>query len=228
MRLTYFGHSAFRIETAGTSLLIDPFLKQNPHGSVALESVPCEFVLCTHAHDDHSADALELALLHKATIIAPFELAGHYEAMGASTIDLMPGGGIDLPFGRVDMTPAIHSSSFELPGGKNLPMGVASGYKIRSEGKTIYHSGDTALFSDMSLIGRHGLDVALIPIGDSYTMGPADAIDALSLLKPKLAVPMHFNTFPKIRVDPDAFAAKALAAGHSVRVMKPGQTWELG
>lgn len=227
MKITLFGHAACRIETAETTLVIDPFLKNNPHGAVRLEEVPCQYVLCTHAHDDHSADALELARMHRATLVAPFELAGYYAARGVPTIDLMPGGGITLPFGRIDMTPAVHSSSFEQPDGGNLPMGLASGYRITADGKTVYHAGDTALFGDMSLIGRHGLDVALIPIGDHFTMGPADAIDALALLRPKVAIPIHYNTWPPIRVDADAFAARALTAGHTVRVLPPRVPWDV-
>lgn len=224
MKLTYFGHSAFLLEVDGARLALDPFLTENPHGAVKLESVACEYVLCTHAHDDHAGNALELAKLHHATIVAPFELADYFAGQGARTIDLMPGGGIDLPWGRIEMTQAIHSSSFGRPKGENHAMGVASGYVIRADGRALYHAGDTALFSDMTLIGRRGLDVALVPIGDRYTMGSADAIDALGLLKPKLAIPMHYNTSEQIRADPHAFAAAAGKTGHSVRVMNPGET----
>ena len=221
MKLTYFGHSCFLVEVAGMRLVMDPFLKENPHGAVSLSDVPCDFVLCTHAHGDHCCDALELAKLHGATIVAPFELADHFGAQGAATLDLMPGGGMDYPWGRIEMTPAVHSSSIELPNGKNLAMGVASGYLIRAGGRTLYHAGDTALFGDMELIGRRGLDVALVPIGDRYTMGPAAALEALALLRPKTAVPMHYNTFPPIRSDPHAFATTAQHAGHHVRVLAP-------
>ncbi|MDB6169088.1 MAG: beta-lactamase domain protein [Verrucomicrobia bacterium] len=224
MKLKYFGHSAFLLEIGGVRLAIDPFLKANPHGAVKLTSVACEYVLCTHAHEDHICDAAELAKLHGATLVAPFELAEHFAALGAATIDLMPGGGIDLPWGRLDMTPATHSSSIEGAHGQNRAMGVASGYLIRAEGRAFYHAGDTALFGDMRLIGRHGLDVACVPIGDRYTMGPADAIDALGLLKPRLAIPMHYNTTEQIRTDPHAFAVAAGQAGHAVRVMAPGET----
>lgn len=223
MKLTYYGHSCFRVETPGAALVFDPWLRTNPHGAVALADVPCDFVLCTHAHDDHTADALELARLHRATIVAPFELAEHFAAQGVRTIDLMPGGGCELPGGRIEMTAAVHSSSLEQPGGKNLPMGVASGYVVRAGGKSLYHAGDTALFSDMRLIGRHGLDVALLPIGDRYTMGPADAVDALGFLRPKLAIPMHYNTNAHIRTDPHAFAAAAAHAGHTIRVLAAGE-----
>ena len=163
MRLTYFGHSCFLVETTGARLVLDPYLSENPHGIVDPASVPCDFVLCSHAHEDHICDALALSRLHDATIVAPYELAEHFAAQGAKTIDLMPGGGIDLPWGRIQMTPAVHSSALELPNGENKSMGVPCGYVIRSGGRALYHAGDTALFGDMQFIGRGGLDVALLP-----------------------------------------------------------------
>ncbi|HVU35491.1 MAG TPA: metal-dependent hydrolase [Opitutaceae bacterium] len=225
MRITYFGHSAFLLEIAGTRLVIDPWLATNPHGAVPPEKVPCHYVLCTHAHGDHIADALPLARAHGATIVAPFELAEYFAAEGAKTIDLMPGGGVNLPWGRITMTPAIHSSALELEGGQNRAMGVASGYLISAESRTVYHAGDTALFGDMALIGRHAPDVAMIPIGDFYTMGPADAVEALNLIRPKVAIPMHYNTGEKTRQDPHAFAALAARAAHNVHVMSAGETF---
>lgn len=227
MRLTYFGHSCFLIETAGVRLVIDPWLEGNPHGSRNPADVACEFVFCTHAHGDHVQDALPLARAHGATIVAPYELAEHFGAQKVRTIDLMPGGGVTLPWGRIKMTPAVHSSALELEHGENKAMGVPAGYLIFAEGRTLYHAGDTALFGDMALIGRHAPDIAMIPIGDFYTMGPDDAVAALDLLRPGLAIPMHYNTDPKIRQDPNAFAAAAGRAGHQVRVMNAGETFEL-
>ena len=227
MKVTFFGHACFRIEVAGVRLVLDPFLAENPVLHTDPATVPCDYVLCTHAHSDHICDALTLARLHRATLVAPYELAEHFAAQGVPTLDLMPGGGVDLPWGRIQMTPAIHSSALEFGDGKTQSMGVASGYLIKAAGRTLYHAGDTALFGDMSLIGRHGLDLALIPIGDFYTMGPADALYALDLLRPKLVVPMHYDTFPNIRVDAPAFARAATTAGHAVRLLAPGESFEL-
>lgn len=227
MKVTFFGHACFRIEVAGVRLVLDPFLAENPVLHTDPATVPCDYVLCTHAHSDHICDALTLARLHRATLVAPYELAEHFAAQGVPTLDLMPGGGVDLPWGRIQMTPAIHSSALEFGDGKTQSMGVASGYLIKAAGRTLYHAGDTALFGDMSLIGRHGLDLALIPIGDFYTMGPADALYSLDLLRPKLVVPMHYDTFPNIRVDAPAFARAATTAGHAVRLLAPGESFEL-
>ncbi len=224
MQLTYFGHSCFLLETAGTRLVLDPYLKENPHGAVDPAGVPCDFVLCSHAHDDHIADALNLARLHGATIVAPYELAMHFATQGAKTLDPMPGGSVNFPWGRIQMTPALHSSALELPGGETKSMGVAAGYVIRAENRAVYHAGDTALFSDMTLIGRGGLDLALLPIGDFYTMGADDAVEALNLLRPRLAVPMHYNTSDRIKADPHAFATASSRTGHTVRVLATGET----
>lgn len=229
MRVTYFGHSAFLVEIGGARLAFDPFLSGNPHGEVALAAVPCDYVLCSHAHSDHICDALALAHLHRATLVAPYELAEHFAAdvTRPATIDLMPGGGIDLPWGRIQMTPAIHSSALELGNGENRAMGVACGYLIRAGSQSLYHAGDTARFGDMALIGGDGLDLALLPIGDHYTMGPTEALAALDLLRPRLTVPMHYNTFPAIRQDPHLFATRAITAGHPVRVMAAGERIEV-
>lgn len=224
MRLTYFGHSAFLLETSRTRIVFDPWLARNPHGAIDPATLRCDYVLCSHAHGDHMEDALPLAKAHGATIVAPYELAEYFAAQGARTIDLMPGGAVTLPWGRIKMTPAIHSSSLELDGGENKAMGLACGYLVFAEQRTLYHAGDTALFGDMALIGRRSPDVALIPIGDFYTMGPEDAVEALKLLSPKVAVPTHYNSNPKIRQDPFAFAASAAVAGHAVRVLAAGET----
>lgn len=221
MKITYYGHSCFLVETSRHRLIIDPFLTDNPTASIAAKEVRCDYVLLSHAHDDHTGDALDLAKANDATIIANFELAEYYGAKGAKTHSMNPGGAFAFPFGRLKLTLAHHTSSFNA-GLNPLYMGVACGLLIEADAQRLYHAGDTALFLDMQLIGRVGLDAALVPIGDNYTMGPADAVDALDLLKPQVAVPMHYNTWPPIAQDPHAFASDAAARGHQVEVMTPG------
>lgn len=223
MRITYYGHSCFLVETAGARLIIDPFLTGNPSASVKAADVQCDYVLLSHAHDDHSGDALAIAKANDATLIANFEIAEYFAAQGAKTHGLNPGGGFNFPFGRVKLTIAHHSSSMEA-GLNPKYMGEPCGILVTADGRTLYHAGDTALFLDMQLIGRAGIDLALIPIGDNYTMGPDDAVEALTFLKPKLAVPMHYNTWPPIAQDADAFARQAGARGHAVRVLKSGES----
>jgi L-ascorbate metabolism protein UlaG (beta-lactamase superfamily) len=222
MRLTYLGHSCFLVETASARLLIDPFLTGNPSALIKADDVTCDYVLVSHGHEDHSGDALGIAKRCGATIIANYEIAEYFSAQGAKTHGMNPGGGHDFPFGRVKLTLAHHTSSVEA-GLKPIYMGVPCGLLIKADGRTLYHAGDTALFLDMQLIGRAGIDVAIIPIGDNFTMGPEDAVTALDFLQPKVAVPMHYGTWPVIAQDPAAFAARAARSGHTVTVLTPGQ-----
>jgi L-ascorbate metabolism protein UlaG (beta-lactamase superfamily) len=226
MKITYYGHSCFLVETAAHRVLIDPFLTGNPVAPVKAGDVSCDFILLSHAHSDHTGDAEGLARAQGATIVANHEIAEHYGAKGLTTHGMNPGGGWNFPFGRVSLTVAFHTSSFD---GEKPPVfgGCACGLVLEVEGKRLYHAGDTALFSDMRLIGRHGLDLACLPIGDNYTMGPADALDALDFLKPKLTVPMHYNTWPPIAQDAAKFAADALARGHQVNALAPGDSISL-
>jgi L-ascorbate metabolism protein UlaG (beta-lactamase superfamily) len=226
MKLTYFGHSCFLIETAGTRLIIDPFLTGNPTAAVSAGDVRCEYVLVTHGHEDHIGDALAIARANGATLVANYEIAEYFSAQGAKTHGMNPGGAFAFPFGRVKLTIAHHSSSLNA-GLAPIYLGVACGIVVEAEGKRLYHAGDTALFLDMQLIGRGGLDAALLPIGDNFTMGPADALDALDLLKPMVAVPIHYNTWPPIAQDPVTFAAAAGDRGHRVHPLKPGESLEV-
>jgi len=226
MKITFHGHSTFLIETGTHRVLIDPFLTGNPQATTTAAEISCDYILLSHGHEDHTADAAEIARANQATIIANYEIAEYFASQGLTTHGMNPGGGFDFPFGRVALTPAIHTSSLNA-GANPIYLGTACGIVIEAEGKRIYHAGDTALFSDMKLIGRHGLDLALLPIGDNFTMGPADALDALDFLAPKLAVPMHFNTWPRITQDADAFAQAAAARQRAVKVLAPGQSLEI-
>jgi L-ascorbate metabolism protein UlaG (beta-lactamase superfamily) len=246
MKLTYFGHSCFLVEVpavpaglsakasataeatakAGTRLVLDPFFTDNPFAPCRAADIACDYVLCSHGHDDHTCDALEISRRTGAPIIANYEIAEFFAAQGAKTHGMNPGGGFDFPFGRVKLTLAFHSSSL-IEGTRITYLGEPCGLLIAAGGKKLYHAGDTALFSDMQLIGRAGLDAALLPIGDNFTMGPADALDALDFLKPKVCVPIHYNTWPTIRQDASKFAADAATRGHKVCPLKPGETLTL-
>jgi len=221
MKLTYLGHSCFLLETAKARIIIDPFLNDNPSAKMKAADVRCDFIIVSHGHDDHSGDALEISKRCDAPIIANFEIAEYFGAKGAKNHGMNPGGGFNFPFGRVKLTIAHHTSSVNA-GANPIYMGVPCGIVISADGKNIYHAGDTALFMDMQLIGRVGLDVAMLPIGDNFTMGPEDALTALDFLKPKLAIPMHYNTWPPIAQDAGKFASEAAKHGHTVRVMTTG------
>jgi len=226
MHVTYFGHSCFLVETTQARLVLDPYFNGNPLCPTKLADVQCDYVLVSHGHEDHSCDALALAQQCNATIIANFEIAEYFAAKGAKTHGMNPGGGFTFPFGRVKLTLAHHTSSFDA-GLNPIYMGTPCGLLVEADGKRLYHAGDTALFLDMQLIGRDGLNVALLPIGDNFTMGPDDALMALDFLKPRFAVPMHYNTWPIIRQDPVEFARRARRAGHTVKVLAPGATLTL-
>jgi L-ascorbate metabolism protein UlaG (beta-lactamase superfamily) len=224
VKLTYHGHSAWEIETAGTRIWIDPFLTDNPRSDIATDEVTADFIVLSHAHADHLGDTEAIAARTGARVIAMNELALYLGAKGLSVDALQIGGGMDFPFGRVKLVPALHSSSFE-----GAYMGTEAGILLRDNaGTVLYHAGDTGLFSDMRLIGRAGLDVALLPIGDKYTMGPDDALTAVELLQPRLAIPMHYDTFPFIAQDAEAWKrAVEERTDTKVLVMQPGGTCEV-
>ncbi|OAM87679.1 metal-dependent hydrolase [Termitidicoccus mucosus] len=227
MRVTYYGHSCFLVETSAARILIDPFLTGNPLAPVKAADVRCDAVLVSHGHEDHCCDALDIARANHATLVANFEIAEYFAAKGlATTHGLNPGGGCAFPFGRVKLTLAHHTSSLDA-GLAPIYMGTACGILLEADGRKLHHAGDTALFLDMQLVGRAGLDLAMIPIGDNFTMGPEDALDALDFLKPRLAIPMHYNTWPSIKQDPRAFAEAAKKRGHAVNPLPPGGTLEI-
>jgi L-ascorbate metabolism protein UlaG (beta-lactamase superfamily) len=223
MKITYLAHSCFLIETSKARLIIDPFLTGNPLAPVKAADINVDFILCSHGHEDHTGDALGLSKRCGAPIIANYEIAEYFGAQGAKTHGMNPGGAFTFPFGRVKLTLAFHSSSVNA-GLNPIYLGIPCGLIIQADGKTIYHAGDTALFLDMQLIAKFGLDVAMVPIGDNFTMGIEDAAAALDLLKPKVAVPMHYNTWPLIAVDAQRFVELAARTDHTVEVLKPGES----
>ena len=210
MKITWLGHNTWSIETSSHKLIIDPFLNDSPTAPCKADDVQADFVLVSHGHFDHIADAASITKRTGATVVANFEVGNWLSAprdggQGVAEDKLQqgnPGGGIDLPFGRVTFTIAHHSSS--LPDGSYG--GVACGLLLEIEDKRLYFACDTALFLDMKLLGAKGLDLAVVPIGDRFTMGPADAVEATKLLAPKQVAPCHYNTWPPIEQDAAAWA----------------------
>lgn len=227
MKLTYLGHSCIFIENATHRIIVDPFLTGNDTAAAKASDIECDFVLLTHGHDDHVGDTPEIARRNNATIVANFEIAQYFGGQGFQTHGMYHGGAHDFPFGRVKFTIAHHGSSLGTEQGR-ISMGNPAGILITIDGKTIYHAGDTGLFLDMKLIGElDKIDVAFLPIGDNFTMGVDDAARAVEFLKPRVAVPVHYNTWPLIATDPEEFARKAEAAGATGKAMKPGDVLEL-
>jgi L-ascorbate metabolism protein UlaG (beta-lactamase superfamily) len=225
--ITWLGHGSFQIQTAGQSLLIDPFLDDSPTASLKADTVAADTILITHAHFDHLTDAVAIAQRTGATIIANYELSNWFQGQGLAETQLEAmnvGGQIEQSFGRVKMTLAHHSSS--LPDGTYG--GLASGFLIALSGGHVYFAGDTSLFLDMKLIGLVGLELAVLPIGDRFTMGPDDALEAVKLLGPKRVLPCHYNTWPPIEQDAAAWAeqVRSQTASEPV-VVEPGETVRL-
>lgn len=221
--LTYYGHATWGLETKGTTILFDPFFTGNPLTPVTAADVRANVIILTHAHGDHYGDTVEIAKRTGATVISNFEIVNYCQKQGvANAHPLHLGGGHSFPFGRVKLTIAFHGSSFPDGTYGGNPAGVV----LEFEGKRLYNAGDTALFSDMSLIGQAGLDVALLPIGDNFTMGPEDAAAAAKLLRARTVIPQHFNTWPLITQDPEAFKRRVEESTESkVVVLKPGGTF---
>lgn len=222
MQISYHGHSVVKIITNGTTILIDPFINGNGQTDLKVENENPDVILLTHGHNDHVGDTVELAKKNNALVVAPNELADFIGWQGCKVHNMHIGGAHQFEFGKVKFVQAFHGSSFVTENNEMIYTGMPSGILFTAEGKTIYHAGDTALFGDMELIGkRHPIDVAFLPIGDNFTMGPDDAAYAVSLLKPKIVVPIHYNTFPPIAQDPNDFAN--LVEGADVQILSSGE-----
>jgi len=226
IKVTYHGHACFVVEGGGAKLLIDPFLSGNPRADIGPEAVEADYILVSHAHGDHLGDTVEIGRRTGATVISNHEIASYCAAQGLEVHGMHIGGSYGFPFGRVQLTIAHHGSSFPDGSYGGNPAGFL--ITMTTEGQTVYFAGDTGLTYDMSLIGEKGIDLAILPIGDNYTMGPDDALRAVELLQPRSVVPMHYNTFPVIEQDPEAFLARVAAeTGIDGQVLKPGESLTL-
>jgi L-ascorbate metabolism protein UlaG (beta-lactamase superfamily) len=227
INVTWLGHACFAIDTGEHHLLIDPFLNDNPAAPIKADAAKADFILLTHGHFDHVADAASIAKRTGATVLANFEVGEWIKKQGVAAgkvVGMNPGGAVAQPFGRMKLTIAHHSSS--MPDGSYG--GAPCGMLLELAGKRLYFAGDTALFLDMKLIGMGGLDLAVLPIGDLYTMGPEDSVEAVKFLAPKRVTPCHYNTWPPIEQDAEAWAAavKRQTAADPV-VLKPGESLKL-
>jgi L-ascorbate metabolism protein UlaG (beta-lactamase superfamily) len=224
-RLRWLGHAALLLESNGVHLLIDPFFTDNPKAAAKANEVPADFILVSHGHGDHVGDAIDIAKRTGATVICNYEISEWLGKKGIKAHGMQHGGGHDFPFGRVKLTLAFHGSM--LPDGSNG--GNPCGFLIRfQDGMTVYDAADTGLFGDMKLIGEEGIDLACLPIGDNYTMGPDDALRAVKLLNPKKVVPIHFDTFPLIAQDANAWANRVRQETKSKPVvLSPGDWTEV-
>ncbi|RKD75754.1 L-ascorbate metabolism protein UlaG (beta-lactamase superfamily) [Sinobaca qinghaiensis] len=222
MKVTYHGHSVVKIQTNGKTILIDPFITGNGLTDLEAEKVEADVILLTHGHNDHLGDTEDIARRSDALIVAPFELATYLGWKGLNTHPMHIGGAYTFDFGKVKFTQAFHGSSFMDEETQTITyMGMPAGILFEAEGKTIYHMGDTGLFSDMKMIGeRNNIDLLFVPIGDNFTMGPEDAKQAVEWIGPKFTVPIHYNTMPPIKQDPEAFVSSISPA--------EGAAWSAG
>jgi L-ascorbate metabolism protein UlaG (beta-lactamase superfamily) len=222
---TFYGHAAIGIETHGYTLVVDPYFSHNPQASITADQVTADYILVTHGHGDHLGDTVAIAQRTGATIISIAEIASWAGRQGLKSHAQHIGGGFHYPFGYLKLTNALHGSS--LPDGSNG--GNPCGFLLTTlDGQKLYLAGDTGLFGDMSLIGEEGIDLAALPIGDNFTMGPADALRAVKLLHPRLVVPIHYNTFEYIKQDAFAWAQQVEAETPTrVKVLQPGQSLTL-
>jgi L-ascorbate metabolism protein UlaG (beta-lactamase superfamily) len=222
LQLTWYGHATWLLNDGTHKVLLDPFFDHNPASPVKAADVNANYILVSHGHEDHMADAAAIANRCGATIVSNFEICSWFAKKHGvkNTIGMNLGGSVKLAFGKVKLTIAFHSST--LPDGSSG--GNPGGFLIEAGGQRVYFACDTALFSDMQLIGAAGLDASVLPIGDHFTMGPDDALIAVRFLKCKKVFPSHFNTWPPIAQDANAWADRVRRETSAEPiVLKPGE-----
>jgi L-ascorbate metabolism protein UlaG (beta-lactamase superfamily) len=222
-KITWYGHAVLGLETGGYKLLVDPFFTGNPAASISADQAEADFILVSHGHSDHVGDTVSIAKRTGATVISNAEMCGWMSSKGLQIHGQHLGGGYQHPFGYLKLTLALHGSG--LPDGSYG--GNPAGFLLTTnQGEKIYMACDTGLFGDMRLIGEEGLDLAVIPIGDNYTMGPDDALRAVKMLQPKHVIPIHYNTWDVIEQDPNAWAERVRAETEvQVHVLNPGESF---
>ncbi len=222
---TWYGHASCGLDVEGTKLLVDPFFTDNPAATVKPEAVEAQYILVSHGHGDHVGDAVAIARRTGATVISNFEICNWFQGQGIQAHPQHIGGGFQHPFGYLKLTQALHGSA--LPDGSYG--GHPAGFLLTTpRGKKIYLACDTGLFGDMALIGEEGIDLAVLPIGDNFTMGPQDALRAVKLIQPRAVIPVHYNTWDLIRQDPQLWAQAVREQTDSEpHVLKPGESYSL-
>jgi L-ascorbate metabolism protein UlaG (beta-lactamase superfamily) len=224
-KFTWYGHAALGLETDGHKLVVDPFFNGNPAASTTPEAVEADFILISHGHGDHVGDAVAIAQRTKALVISVNEIAIWFRKQGIESHGQHVGGAFNYPFGHLKLTLALHGS--ELPDGSSG--GNPCGFLLTTkDGKKIYMAQDTGLFGDMKLIGEEGIDLAVLPIGDNFTMGPDDALRAVKMIQPKAVIPIHYDTWDLIAQDPHAWAERIQKETDTKPVvLKPGESYSL-
>jgi L-ascorbate metabolism protein UlaG (beta-lactamase superfamily) len=223
LEIRFLGHAAFELTHDGTTVLVDPFLSGNPKAAVPADELNPQYILVTHGHGDHLGDTVEIAKRTGAEVVAIVELANEIGEQGVTVHDPNLGGTVKFDWGWVKLVPAWHTSTTP-KGTVNTPAGMLIGMG----GKLIYHLGDTCLFSDLQLIARRGdkVDVALVPIGGHYTMDRLDAVTAVEFVDPGVVIPIHYDTFPPIETDAEAFKSDVESqTSAKVQILQPGESY---